>query len=173
MAFTVQDDGGNVPGANSYATVEQFYAHHVDRGAAEPNEYPEADVQRALVLATDYIDSRYTFVGERQAANQTTEWPRYNAEDASGHLRLGLPDEVVEACCELALAELQSPGALFPSVSQDATGQSVKRTRTKVDVVETEVEYFDAAQRPPVFNRADWRLRRSGLVDASRRVVRG
>ena len=55
MAFAVQDDGGNVAGANSYATVEQFYAHHVDRGAAEPTTPAAQELTIAGSDATETV----------------------------------------------------------------------------------------------------------------------
>lgn len=180
MAFTVQTDQGTVADANSYIDVVFFNTYHTDRNVsqvADGNFDVDPDIQGALIKATDYLDSRYQYVGEKRNQSQTTEWPRYDAEDYNDDLIFGIPQQIKEACAELALAELLAPGSLFPSVSQDSSGQGVKRTRQKLDVLETEIEYFGdnaaAATKLPQFYQADWRLKRSGLLAARRRLILG
>jgi hypothetical protein len=179
MAFLVQDDAGSVVGANAYVSVAEFTSYHTDRNvtAVIDSDYELAAIQAAIILASDYLDSRYSYVGEKRTGNQPMSWPRFDAEDRDDHIIFGIPQVIKEACSELALANLQVPGSLFPVITQDATGQGVKRSRQKLDVLETEVEYFGdsaaAAQKPPVFYQADWRLQRSGLLLARNRLVRG
>lgn len=180
MAFSVQDDNGSVVDANAYVDLAYFNSYHTDRNVTNvvDGNYENADVQAAIIKATDFIDSRYSFVGDRKGQNQVTEWPRFDAEDKDEYLIFGIPHQVKEACAELALAELEAPGSLFPSIPTDASGRQVKRSRSKLDVLESEVEYFGGdnptqSTRPPVFYTADWRLRRSGLVESSRRIARG
>lgn len=179
MAFLVQDDQGSIVGANSYVAVADFNSYHTDRQVADilNGNFDNDPIQGALILASDYVDSRYSYVGEKQTATQPMQWPRYDAEDRDEHIVFGIPQVVKEAVSELALAELQSPGSLFPGVSVDATGQGVKKTRKKLDVLELETEFFGesagAAKRLPVFYQADWRLKRSGLLTSSRGLVRG
>jgi hypothetical protein len=180
MAFTVQDSNGSVAGANAYIDVAFFNTYHTDRNVTDvvDGNFETAAIQAAIILATDFIDSRYQFVGDRKSRDQTTEWPRFDAEDRDEYLVFGIPHQVEEACAELALAELNSAGSLFPTIPTDASGRQIKSQSSKLDVLESSVEYFGgdsgaASTRPPIFYTADWRLRRSGLVESSRRIARG
>lgn len=180
MAFSVQDEIGSVDDANAYIAVAFFTAFHTDRNVAKVvnGDYETADVQGAIILATDYLDSRYRYIGSRRSARQVTDWPRYDAEDSDEYLVTGIPHQVQEACAELALAELEVPGSLFPTVAATSSGQAVKKTSSKLDVLETSIEYFGgdsatAAVRSPVFFQAEWRLKRSGLLASNRSVARG
>lgn len=180
MAFSVQDDSGSVADANAYIDVAYYKAYHTDRGAASVlnSDYSDAEVRQAIVKATDYLDSRYSYVGSKRVQTQTTQWPRFDAVDRDEYVVTGIPLQVKQACAELALSELLSPSSLFPAVPTDSSGLAVKKVREKLDVLETETEYFgsndpNAALRPPVFYTADWRLKRSGLLLNMRQVVRG
>lgn len=179
MAFTVQNDQGGVTGANAYIDAAFFKAYHTDRNVTSviDGDFEDGAIQGAIVLATDFLDHRYSYVGERKQAEQETEWPRFDARDRDDWLRVGIPAVIKEACAELALAELQSASSLFPGVTFDPSGQGVKRKTEKLDVLEETTEYFGdtpgASARPPVFYQADWRLKRSGLLLSRRRIVRG
>jgi len=178
MAFTVQDDQGSVADANSYVTVAFYKAYHTDRNVGQVINVLNSDteIQAALVLATDFLDSRYSFVGQRRTQDQTTEWPRYDALDVNDYVVTGIPKAIQEACAELALAELLTAGSLFPVVATDTSGLDVKRTKKKLDVLEEETEYFGTgggtSAKTPIFHTADWRLKRSGLLRARNRIVR-
>lgn len=176
----VQDDAGSVVDANSYVTEVFFDDYHHDRGVSDVVNavFEEDAIKAALILATDYLDARYRYIGTRRSAAQVTDWPRFDAEDADEYLITGIPHQIKEACAELALAELQAAGSLFPVVPVDPSGQAIKKTSSKLDVLETSIEYFGGdnasqAVRPPVFHTADWRLKKSGLVQSNRRIARG
>ena len=57
MSFIVEDGSGK-KGATSYATVAGFRAYFADR-AVDVTSMTDPDVQALLVLATDYIDTRW------------------------------------------------------------------------------------------------------------------
>ena len=180
MAFTVQDDQGSVTDANAYIDVAFFNTYHTDRNVTDvvDGNFETADIQGAIVLASDYLDSRYGYVGEKRSSLQTTQWPRFDAVDRDEYIVFGIPQVIKEACADLALAEIKQAGSLFPDITFDSTGQGIKRIRNKLDVLENEVEYFggdspQAAQRSPIFYQADWRLKRSGLLLSRRRLVLG
>lgn len=180
MAFLVQDDQGSVVDATAYIDAAFFTAYHTDRNVtavADGDFDVDPDIQGAIVKASDYLDSRYRYIGTRRVRTQPMEWPRWDAIDKDDLLVSGIPQEVKEACAELALAELNSPGVLFPTVSQDSSGQGVKKFKQKLDVLEVETEYFgdsaSSAQKQPQFYTADWRLKRSGLLVSNRGVVNG
>jgi hypothetical protein len=76
------------------------------------------------------------------------EYPRSGAYDADGNEIASdeVPQEIIDACCELAIIELADPGSLAPTVTP---GQIEKR----IKVEGIEVEYAGASasvydQRP-------------------------
>jgi len=176
MAFTVQADTGGTANANAYISASYFRDYHRDRG----NEittiggvtYATTDWQKAIVRATDYIDSRFTFVGLRRSEEQTTEWPRYNAFDRDSNLVSDIPTVIKEACAEYALIALTT--SINPTPTRDGTGQIVVAKRSKADVVESEVRYAggDSFQLPR-YPAADMKLIRSGFVIQGTRIRRG
>lgn len=180
MAFSVQNDSGSVADANAYIDAAYYKDYHTDRGTASVvnSDFTNAEIQQAIIKATDYLDSRYSYVGSKRQQTQTTQWPRFDAVDRDEYVVTGIPLQVKQACAELTQSELESPGSLFPSVPTDSSGQAVKKISEKLDVLEKSVEYFGgedpgSAVRPPVFYTADWRLKRSGLLINARQVVRG
>lgn len=171
MAFTVQNDSGSQSGANAYIDDDFFREYHTDR-CNSIRAYGNTEIRAAIIRATDYLDQRFRFIGEKQnGQSQTTSWPRLDAEDFDGVLRTGIPVEVEEATAEYALVALQNGFAtsLNPAPDRDATGQAVKRKRTKVDVIEKDTEYTDAATwRMPKYPDADRKLQAAGLVISGR-----
>lgn len=123
---------GNLPGALAY---------HEARGNAAWSATGVTDPQRtaALVRASSALDGIYgsRFAGHKTGARaQALAWPRTGAfdhcagEDIPSH---EVPQEVVNAAYELALAELQAPGSSSPTVTP---GRLVRRQ--KVDTIERE-----------------------------------
>ena len=140
MAFTVQNDAGTVDGANAYITVLEFQNYHSDRGNTVPTETSAIEI--AIIKATDYVDYSYfdEFVGRKESATQSTEWPRLNAITRNGfNVSESLPIDLKNAVAEYALIAVSSD--LSPNPTYDATGFDVESTRTRVDVIETQTTY--------------------------------
>lgn len=103
----IVEDGSNVAGADSYASLDSAYTYHENySNTAWLNADDEAQ-EVALRKATVYIDSKYQFKGERVAATQSLAWPRsgvvlYGASMDSAYI----PPKLVAATCELALRAL-------------------------------------------------------------------
>jgi hypothetical protein len=171
MAFSVQDDGGTIDGANAYITVDEFKTYHRDRGNSWSGG--SGAIQDAIVVATDYLDTRFQFVGDRKSVSQRTQWPRVDAIDRDGNARSGVPVEVEEACAEYALIALSS--TLNPTPTRDDTGQPVEMSRKKVGPLEKEIRYGGggAVFQLPKYPIADQKLRAAGLVVSGRDIVRG
>lgn len=166
MAFLVQNDAGGVNDANSYVDVAFFRAYHADRGN-DVTIYLDPAVQQALIRATDYLDHRFTFVGERLNVLQRTRWPRVGALDKDDNLRAGVPYEVKEATCEYGFLSLTA--ALNPEPTRDATGQTVASKSESVGPISESVSYaaggaFELPRHPV----ADQRLSAAGLVVGGR-----
>lgn len=170
MALVVQDPVNPITTANAYIDVVAFKAYHDDRG----NTYTanDTEIEQAIVRATDYIDSRWTFAGSRVDLEQSTECPRSGVYDPTTSWLLdGYPPELEEACAEYTM--LAIAGTLYPTSNIDTSGQSVKKYRRKADVVEKEVEFFSAGSgisylKYPV---ADGKMKATRLLMSQRRTL--
>lgn len=146
MAILVEDGTGLV-GSNSYASHAGYVAYHTERGA--PPAESQADIEEALIKASDFLGIRYTFKGVKLTASQGLEWPRscaYGAPTADypcGVPLEGVPLEVQRATYELAKRALA--GELAPDPTVDASGQTVVSSRDKVGPLETERSFNGGA----------------------------
>lgn len=172
MAFTVQDDTGIVTGANAYVSVADFKTYHDDRGN-DYSSYADAALQVAIIKATDYVDVRFQYKGEKQNdwETQTTQWPRINVFDRDGRLVNGIHRAIVEATCEYAL--LAASTTLEPNPTTDDYGQLVRSRMEKVGPIEQEVRYVAGTLQRPRYPIADQKILKAGLVGNVRLVVRG
>lgn len=175
MGFVVQADGGaSTPGANAYITVAFFKGYHEDRGNALPaSPAPaDADIEKAIIRATDYLDGRFRFVGRRvYGRDQSTEWPRTNAYDIDRRYVNGIPDEIKEATAEYALRALT--GALNPDPERDASGAVIVSKSEQVGPISESVTFAaGGAFVMPKYPAADSKLRRTGLVQSGGDVIR-
>lgn len=161
MAFVLQNDNGTVADANAYLSVAAFKLYHKDRGTII--EDGTGTIEDAIVEATDYLDSMYRFVGERQSITQRTQWPRIGAEDRNHDIRGDIPHEIEDACADLAFIALTS--TLNPTPTRDATGQRVTDKSTKVGPIEKRTKYEGGGVYiKPRYPVADQRLFAAGLV---------
>lgn len=172
MAFIVQDDNGGVAGANAYITVEEFKAYHADRGQDVSNFDDEA-IAAGIVRATDYLDTRFTFLGQRlRGRDQTTEWPRMNVYDRDRRYVNGIPVEVKEATAEYALRALTQE--LNPDPERDPSGRPVHSKSEQVGPISESVTYaYGGAYTMPAYPAADQKLVRAGLVRSGGTLLRG
>lgn len=170
MAFIVQDPDAPAADATAYIAVQTFKDYHDDRG----NTYTAADtdIEKAIVRATDYIDSRWTFAGSREDVDQSTECPRSGVYDAkTGWTVDGYPAELEEACAEYAMATIDG-SSLYPLPNVDTTGRDVKKLRKKVDAIENEVEYFNAGRTAwKAHPLADGKMLKTKLLESRRRTL--
>jgi len=167
MAFVVQNDSGTALGANAYIDVGFFDNYHADRGV-DTSGFTETQKQQAIVKATDYVDARFIYVGERQNSYriQTTEWPRLDAIDASQQLVQGIPYVIKRATAEYALLALTSD--LMPAPPSDASQRLVTSKREKVGPIEEETSYSATnAYTMPIYPLADRLVLASGLARSS------
>jgi hypothetical protein len=104
MAFTVED-GTGVEGANTYITLEEAEAYFFDRNIPWPTRDIEVQRQGEIVIATTYVDSKYSWPGTRKSRSQGLQWPREDATDREGHeiAENSVPIEVKNAVCEAVL----------------------------------------------------------------------
>ena len=137
MALVVED-GTGVEDADAYVTVAEFEAYWSARGVSftTSNEQHEA----AIVLATQYVDGVNNWKGFGADPDQFLDWPRVGMVNKKGRVIPSdeIPRELKSAVCEYAKRQLAAD--LRPDVEDTGT---VKRVKTKVDVIETETEYQD------------------------------
>ena len=141
--FVVQSDSGDTANANAYITTGYFRSYHDARGNSiqtiGTTTYSNSDWQKAIVRATDYLDTRFTFIGDRQTRDQTTEWPRHNAYDRDDYAWTIIPEAVKEACAEYALIALTS--TINPLPTRDDSGQAITRKKEVAGPFEEETVY--------------------------------
>lgn len=171
MALTVQNDSGTVSGANSYITRAFFQSYH-DARANDYSAYDEAAQDAAIVRATDYLDQRFNFIGERLNIDQETQWPRLNGYDRDDNYVDGIPLEVKKATAEYAL--IAAAQALNPTPERDATGRKVQSKSEMVGPISESVSYTQGAVfELPKYPAADRILIVRGLVERRGRLHRG
>lgn len=169
MAFNVQNDQGSVVDANAYLSVAAYKAYHDDRGQA----YTGTDDQIAqdIVRATQYLDTRFTFVGYVSAVEQTTQWPRLSARDNNDRIRTGIPREIKNATAEYA--RIARTTTLSPTPTRDEYGASIKSRSSRAGPVSESITYTEGAVvKLPKYPVADQWLIASGLVERSGRITR-
>ena len=161
MALIVQNDAGSDPNANGYLSAEEFKAYHADRGKTFPKA-SAAEIASAIVRASDYLDQRFQFVGQRRYRGQLLAWPRQNARDNDGGFQNGVPSAVKRATAEYAARALERD--LNPDPTLDPSGRNITEFSEKLGPLEETTKYSDPSPVLPSFPAADLLLRRSGLL---------
>lgn len=147
MSFVVENGSGTVALANSYNTVAQFRAYWDDRDLEgfDHTQFSTAKIQRALIRATDYLESRYRnrFKGMRLVYDppQPLSFPRSNLYVRCVLIE-GVPNEIKNAVNEYAKRVLTTAPELRPDPGGfDSTGQLIGNVREKVGPLEVETQY--------------------------------
>lgn len=166
----VQDAQGSQAEADSYVSVADFKTYHSARGNSW-GSVTDSNIEAALVKATDYVDTRFTFKGRRANLDQATQWPRAAAYDNDRRLLSGLPKALREAVSEYALRALSAP--INPDPLRDSRGQLVKSEDKKVGPLGKSISYIDAGSVLPAYPVADSKIKAAGLIDTSGNMIRG
>lgn len=146
MALSVETGSGS-PTSDALVSLADANTYHTAKGNATWTG-DDADKETAIRRATGVLNG-YSWQGVRtNGRSQALAWPRSGVVDREGHgiASTEIPQELIDACCELALRELVTPGTLTPDL---IAGNSVKREK----VGSLEVEYAD-----PAMSLADARL---------------
>lgn len=121
MAFTVET-GAGLANANAFVSVADFKAYCDLRGLGY-SDYSDAQIEQAIVRATDYLSNSFAWQGwrvkERGASGgaQALAWPRVSVVDGAGYSvpSTSLPVELVQATSEIAFYELGNNRAMAPA----------------------------------------------------------
>lgn len=136
--------------------------------ADSPPDAKEAAIRRA----TTYLSTAFNWKGSKaNGRSQALAWPRTDVEDAEGDTVADdeIPVEIVQACCEAAVAELSSPGYFAPSVDLTA------RVKSESIAGAVSTEYFAAPMNAQAARPAMAIVRDlvAGLVNTSSNALVG
>lgn len=141
------EDGTVVADANSYVTTSELTSYATARGIT----IPDADREKYLVLAMDYLES-LNFIGVVANEDQSLSWPRaYGYTDEYLIASDSIPTLLKEGQMEIAIAIFQGNSPL--AVAERA----VKRERVYGAV---EIEYMDNAASRTVARTINIKLSR-------------
>lgn len=134
-------------GTDTYLSLSDANAYWSKRNNSVWSDASDADKEKALIEATQYLDGAYSFIGRLNSVTQPLAWPRVGAIVTSGNFKDRLiqsdeiPSQLKDATAELALEAL--------SARLDAAQENVI-SKVKVDVIE--VEYADFAPSKKSFS---------------------
>lgn len=139
MTAFVAEDGTGLATATSYVDLDFSNTY---LGASWADD--DTAKQNALIAATEYADARWgrKLRSEPLLSTQALEMPRFALYDRYGIQIEGVPNEWAKGVC--LYAQSYVAGTLYP-VPDTSTAQNVKRKKTQVGPVLTEVEYQGAA----------------------------
>lgn len=148
MALIVED-GTGLDNSNAYIDVAFADAYFTLRGNAEWLALSTTDKESAIVDGTDYADLRWGPVlsGRPLVYTQALQMPRYGLYDRYGRLVEGVPEAWKRAVCEYAYQSSKKNLIADPST----TPKEIKRKKTVVGPITTEVEYVDGAEQAGSF----------------------
>jgi len=170
MALILQNDSGSVSDANAYIDAAFFKAYHESRGFIASGS--DADIDTAIVRATDYIDTRFNFIGYRASHGQSTQWPRSNAINRDRGLESDIPSAVKRATAEYAKIALEQ--VLNPNPDRDGSGAAVLSRSEAVGPLSESVRFAKAGIfEMPKYPLADRLLINTGLVIRNNQIRRG
>jgi hypothetical protein len=177
MALIIQNSSGTVADANAYESVLDFKAYWDVRGGTYDN-YEDPEIEIAIVKATDFLDTRFSYFGVQLRYTQGTQFPRAEYEGSMDTFCLGaksgIPRALKHACSILVMKILQKAGApLLPDPTYAAAGQLIEKT-VVVGPIETTQKYAKQEnQNPealPQYPEVELLLQNAGLL-GSRQVT--
>jgi len=136
----VVETGVGLTNANSYLSVVDADTYHANHsGSTVWSGAAEADKEKALRLATQYLDVKYTWKGLKKLRTQVLSWPRHDVYDSDGHhvSNNAIPQALKDACAELALRVIQGDTLLGDI---DEPGE-IKSEDVKIGPIEESVVY--------------------------------
>ena len=102
MAIIIQDEEGTVTDANSYVDVSYADDYFSLRGSTSWNDLTTSQKEVCLIKSFDYLESNYSYKGNRLTKVQNTSFPRKSI-CVDGVLVVGIPQLLKKAQCELSV----------------------------------------------------------------------
>ena len=148
MAFVVED-GTGLATATSYISLADARAYWEDHDFDHSLYPPDEKLERALIRATQYIETFFGPYFRGCRLNYTVQRLSFPRQDfyLYGQLLSGVvPEGVAFATCEYA-ERILVDGSLFPDPGGlDETGALIRRKSTKVGPIEIQTSYDDGTQ---------------------------
>ena len=141
MALIVEDGTGKTD-AQSYLSVAEADTYHTNHSASTSwSGALTAVKEKALRLATQYLDANYGYRWKGLRSNQTQalNWPRGYVEDNDGYAidSDDIPQVLKDACAEIALKSLTD--TLLPDLENAA---AIKSKSESIGPLSESVEYM-------------------------------
>jgi len=171
MALIVEDGTGKT-NAVSYLSITDADAYHTAHSASVSwSGATEANKEKGLRLATQYVDARYDGLwrGTKNTSTQSLAWPRSWAVDSEGYdiLSTVVPQRLKDAIAELALRVVEGDTLL----EDQAKAARVASTSVTVGPISKSVSYvggLDPAKKYPLIEKL-----LSPLIEAAGSLERG
>lgn len=154
MAITVEDGTGKTT-ADAFISVAYAKSYFAARGRTYTGVYTDAQIETAIVRATDYLSESFRWAGFKvkgrnyPTGEQALAWPRTDVVDRDGYsvAYTTVPVEVQRATAEVAWYELANPGAMAATYTPHGR---VKSRRVGPIAVEYDLGRRDASGARPV-----------------------
>lgn len=141
MALTVEDGSGKSD-ADSYLSVAGADTYHTNHsGSSNWSGADTATKEKALRLATQYLDMVYfdRWQGARVSQDQRLDWPRaFVVIDGFGLASDELPQQLLDACAELGLLEITETAGLIPDLTDPGI---IGRELVKIGPITSDITY--------------------------------
>ena len=112
--------------AVSYSALDKADAYWQNRDDGKVWEAATSEQKsEAMLAASEYLDSKYLFVGRPETTTQVRQWPRCNAYDRYQRRVEGVPPQIEDAVAILALAYLNGT-RFFGNISAGTTTGEVQ-----------------------------------------------
>ena len=116
----------------SYCSLAEADSYWSDRNNTDWAEATESARSAALIRATEWIDTSFSWPGYVKADDQVLSWPRIHAYDREGRLRKEIPQELKNAVAWLANESL-SGNELDPAQERGGQIRNVKAGSVAVE----------------------------------------
>jgi hypothetical protein len=171
MATFIVEDGTGKTNANAYVTEAEADAYVDDHSqdAVWVAPLSSALKQKAIRLATQYLDATYDWFGVPTNEDQALDWPREGVpkNDRWEYDSDEMPQALKDACAELAVKSANGTD-LLADLTDNGT---IKREKSKVGSLESEIEYVDGNSPNTSFQLVDDLLSAAGLAEGSDSAV--
>lgn len=134
MALT-PEDGTGLTNADALVDLATVDAYHTALGNATWTG-TDALKEESIRRASNFLNNSFKWKGyPKSGRDQAMSWPRYDVVDRYGYgvSSDSVPLEIKNACAEIALRELVTPGSMNPDVTPSETVRRAKAGPAEVE----------------------------------------
>lgn len=168
----IQEDGTGLANANTYGSIAESNAYATQRGWTAWLALSDADKEKHLLLAMDYMRAKYRgrWKGIRVRDNMSLDHPRFDFYDVDHYLIASNIVHVDVKNAQFELAERSRTQTLLPDVSSANSG-ALKSETVEAGSVKRSREWFGGKEQYARFSAVDGLLK-PYLVDGEA-LIRG